>query len=174
LSAGLLDLRGLANANQSVVWLKLLQCLWGVVDECETSCLSTTELSSQTENIDLVLAGLVEFGKLGSELVLGDVGTVGVEDITATSLECHSKLAIPSIFSSSSCSSPRTRWANLHDHLLAAEERVANELASSQGDWLLAVRHVCYRENGCIRESAFDVETELRMLNGRYKGRCRL
>ena len=32
---------------------------------------------------------------------------------------------------------------NLHDHLLAAEERVANELASSQSDWLFAVRHVC-------------------------------
>jgi hypothetical protein len=32
---------------------------------------------------------------------------------------------------------------NLHDHLLAAEKRVANELACSQGDWLLAVRHVC-------------------------------
>ena len=32
---------------------------------------------------------------------------------------------------------------NLHDHLLAAEKRVANELAGSQGDWLLAVRHIC-------------------------------
>jgi hypothetical protein len=33
--------------------------------------------------------------------------------------------------------------ANLHDHLLAAEERVADELASSQRDGLLTVRHVC-------------------------------
>ena len=62
--------------------LKLLQGFGGVVDERETSCLSTTKLSLKTENIDLVLVGLVEFGKLASELVLGDVGTVWVEDIT--------------------------------------------------------------------------------------------
>jgi hypothetical protein len=105
LSAGLLDLCGLANTDQSVVGLKLLQGLWGVVDESETSCLSTAELSSQTENIDLVLVGLVEFGKLSSELVLGDVGTVGVEDITASALEYHSKLChcIPLIIPSSRC-----------------------------------------------------------------------
>ena len=69
--------------------LKFLQRLWGIVDESETSCLSTTELSSQTENIDLILAGFVEFGKLGSEFVFGDVGAVGVEDITIILLECH-------------------------------------------------------------------------------------
>ena len=66
---------------------ELLQRLWGIVDESETSCLSTTELSSQTENIDLILIGLVEFGEFGSEFFLGDVGTVGVEDITAIPLE---------------------------------------------------------------------------------------
>ena len=32
---------------------------------------------------------------------------------------------------------------DLHDHLLAAEKRVAKELAGSQGDGLLPVRHVC-------------------------------
>jgi hypothetical protein len=72
------------------VGLELLQCLWGIVDESETSGLSTTELSSQTENIDLVLVGLVEFGKLGSEFVLGDVGAVRVEDITMNPLDCYS------------------------------------------------------------------------------------
>jgi hypothetical protein len=71
------------------VGLKFLQRLWGIVDESETSCLSTTELSSQTENIDLILVGLVEFGELGSEFVLGDVGAVGVEDITVILLERH-------------------------------------------------------------------------------------
>jgi hypothetical protein len=30
----------------------------------------------------LVLVGLVKFGELGSEFVFGDVGAVGVEDIT--------------------------------------------------------------------------------------------
>ena len=69
--------------------LKFLQRLWGIVDESEASCLSTTELSSQTENIDLILVGLVEFGELGSEFVLGDVGAVRVEDITVILLECH-------------------------------------------------------------------------------------
>ena len=87
MSAGLLNLRRNTNTNQSVVGLELLQCLWGIIDESETGCLSTTELSSQTENIDLILVGLVEFGELASEFFLGDVGTVGVEDITAILLE---------------------------------------------------------------------------------------
>lgn len=33
----------------------------------------------------------------------------------------------------------RMEWENAHDHLLAAQERVANELASAQGD--LSFRH---------------------------------
>ena len=61
---------------------EFLQCLWGIVDESETSCLSTTKLSSETENVNLVLAGLVKFGEFASELILGDVGTVWVEDVT--------------------------------------------------------------------------------------------
>ena len=142
MSAGLLNLRCNTDTNQSVVGLELLQRLWGIVDESETSCLSTTELSSQTENIDLILVGLVQFGELGSEFVLGDVGAVGVEDITVSLLERH----LPS----QAVESPRLRdtapadsMENLHDHLLAAEKRVANELAGSQGDSLLTVRHVC-------------------------------
>jgi len=63
------------------VGFEFLQCLWGIVDESETSCLSTTKLSSETENVDLVLAGLVKFGEFASELILGDVGTVWVEDV---------------------------------------------------------------------------------------------
>jgi hypothetical protein len=31
---------------------------------------------------------------------------------------------------------------DLHDHLLAAQKRVADELARSQRDWLLTVGHV--------------------------------
>ena len=92
MSAGLLNLRRNTNTNQSVVRLKLLQRLWGIIDESETGCLSTTELSSQAENIDLVLVGLVEFGELGTEFVLRDVGAVGVENITMNPLECHSQL----------------------------------------------------------------------------------
>lgn len=61
---------------------EFLHCLWGVVDEGETGCLSTTELGTETEDVDLVLASLVEFGEFASELILGDVGTVWVEDVT--------------------------------------------------------------------------------------------
>ena len=60
------------------MWLEFLQRLGRIVDEGETGCLSTTILSLETENIDLVFAGLVYFGKLASELVLGDVGAVGM------------------------------------------------------------------------------------------------
>lgn len=70
--------------------LKLLQSFGRIVDESETSCLSTTKLCLQTEYVDLVFAGLVEFGELASQLVFRDVGTVGVEDVTVTSiLELH-------------------------------------------------------------------------------------
>ena len=65
--------------------LKLLQCFGRVIDQGEAGRLSTSELGLETENVDLVLVGLVKFGKLGSEVVLGDVGTVGVEDITVRS-----------------------------------------------------------------------------------------
>lgn len=81
LPAGLLDLVGHADADQSVVRLELLHGLVGVVDESETSALATTVLGAEAEAVDLVLAGLVELGKLLAELILGDVGAVGVEDI---------------------------------------------------------------------------------------------
>lgn len=79
---GLLDLLGQADTDQAVVGLELLQGLRGVVDEGETSGLAATELGAQAEDGNLVLAGLVETGKLLAELILGDVGTVGVQDVT--------------------------------------------------------------------------------------------
>jgi hypothetical protein len=82
LSGRLLDLGGHANTDKTVVGLELLHGLVGVVDESETSGLATTVLGAETEDGDLVLVGLVELGQLLAELVLGDVGTVGVEDIT--------------------------------------------------------------------------------------------
>lgn len=83
MSGGLLDLAGHANADESVVGLELLHGLGGVVDEGEASGLATTELGAETEDGDLVLGGLVELGELLAELILGDVGAVGVEDVTA-------------------------------------------------------------------------------------------
>lgn len=81
LPAGLLDLVGHADTDQPVVRLELLHGLVGVVDESEAGALATTVLGPEAEAVDLVLAGLVELGKLLAELILGDVGTVGVEDI---------------------------------------------------------------------------------------------
>lgn len=81
LSAGLLDLSSGTDADQAVVRLELLQGLVGVVDEGEASALATTVLSAETEDGDLVLVGLVQLGELLAELVLGDISTIGVEDV---------------------------------------------------------------------------------------------
>lgn len=62
--------------------LELLQGLSGVVDQSEAGALATTVLRTETEDGDLVLVGLVEGGELVAELILGNVGTVGVEDVT--------------------------------------------------------------------------------------------
>lgn len=82
LSGSLLDLLGHANTDKAVVGLELLHGLGGVVDKGEASGLAATELGAQAEDGDLVLAGLVHAGKLVAELILGDVGTVGVQDVT--------------------------------------------------------------------------------------------
>jgi hypothetical protein len=63
------------------VWLELLQCLLRIVDEREAGALSTTILCSEPEDGDLVLLGLVQFGELDAKFVLGDIWSVGVEDI---------------------------------------------------------------------------------------------
>lgn len=73
--------------------LEFLQGLGGIVDKGETSCLSTTELCLETEDVDLVLGGLVEFCELATEFILGDVGSVWVEDITISRLlEAYSSI----------------------------------------------------------------------------------
>ena len=71
------------NPDQSVVWLELLQRLVRIVDEGEAGGLAATVLCPEPENHDLVFVGFVEFGELGAEFVFGDVGAVGVEDVTA-------------------------------------------------------------------------------------------
>lgn len=82
LSAGTLGLGGHADADKAVGGLKLLQGLGGVVDEGEAGGLAATELGSQAKNLDLVLLHLVHAAELLAELLLGDVGAVGVEDVT--------------------------------------------------------------------------------------------
>ena len=83
LSGGLLDLGSGTDTDETVVRLELLQGLSGVVDQGEASALATTVLRAEAEDGDLILVGLVETGELVAQLILGDVGTVGVEDITS-------------------------------------------------------------------------------------------
>lgn len=82
LPARLLDLACQSNANQSVVGLELLHGLGGIVDKGEAGGLAATELCAETENADLLLAGLVHAGEFVAELLLGDVGAARVEDVT--------------------------------------------------------------------------------------------
>jgi hypothetical protein len=53
--------------------LELLQILDGVVDEGETSGLSTTEMSAQAEDGNRLLVGLVELSQLAPEVILRDI-----------------------------------------------------------------------------------------------------
>jgi hypothetical protein len=54
-----------------------------VVDEGETSALATTILSTEAEDGDLVFGGLVEIGKLVTEIIFRDIRPVWVEDVPA-------------------------------------------------------------------------------------------
>lgn len=82
LSRCALGLGGEADADQSVLRLELLHGLGRVVDEGEASRLATTELGAHAEDGDLVLLGLVHGRELLTELLLGDVGAAGVQDVT--------------------------------------------------------------------------------------------
>lgn len=166
LATGLLNLVGSTDANQTVVRLELLQGLLGVVDQGEAGALATTILCAEAEYGDLVLVGLVQVGQLLAELVLGDIGAVGVEDVPKNDrivsrvwFFCNPWPSDPSYvrsgrvcvavwgdfcvfdvpFNSSfrtSIFSPtrKTGEGFLHDHLLAGKQRVADELASPQGN----------------------------------------
>lgn len=81
MAGSLLDLGSGTDTDETVVRLELLQGLGGVVDESEAGALTTTVLCAETEDGDLVLVGLVQVGQLVTELILGDVGAVGVEDV---------------------------------------------------------------------------------------------
>ena len=78
-----LGLGGKPDPDEPVLGLELLHGLGRVVDETEAGRLAATELGAQAEDGDLVLGGLVHARKLLTELLLGDVGAVGVEDVTA-------------------------------------------------------------------------------------------
>ncbi len=68
--------------------LKLLHHLMAVIDERETGALAASVLGSEAEGGDLVFVGFVELGELLAEFVFGDVGAVGVEDISGMAEAC--------------------------------------------------------------------------------------
>jgi hypothetical protein len=63
------------------MWLELLEGLGRIVNESEASALATTELGLEAEDGDLVLGGLVQLAQFLSELILGDIRSIGMEDI---------------------------------------------------------------------------------------------
>ena len=81
LSGWLLNLLSHAVSDQSVGWLESLGVGNGLIHQTETGGLSTTEVGSESEDGDGVFVGLVQFGQSRSQLVLGDIGSVGVQDV---------------------------------------------------------------------------------------------
>lgn len=81
LSGRLLNLLLKTVSDESVGWLELLGVSDRVVDETETSGLTTTVLSSETEDRNSILVSLVDTSELLSQLILGDVGSVWVENV---------------------------------------------------------------------------------------------
>lgn len=81
LSGSLVNLLGQSVSDQSVSWLKLLGVSSGLVDQTETSGLTSTELGSETENGNGILVGLVGLSQSFTQLVLGDVWSVWVQDV---------------------------------------------------------------------------------------------
>lgn len=81
LSGRLLNLFSQTVSDQSVGWLESLGVSNGLVNQTETSGLSTTKLGSETENRDSVLVSLVQLSQSLSQLILGDVSSVWVQDV---------------------------------------------------------------------------------------------
>lgn len=79
--------------------LELLHGLGAVVDEREAGALATTEVCLHSEDRDIILLRLVQLAELAAELVLGDVGSVRVEDVAGCPLDsfpaiCHALLGV--------------------------------------------------------------------------------
>lgn len=86
LSGRLVDRVGKANSDKSVMWLKLLGISNAVVDETESSGLSSTVLGLESKDGDGVLLGLVDLGELLGQLSTRHVSSVWVDDV-------HNKLS---------------------------------------------------------------------------------
>ena len=86
LSACLLNLGRMSHSNKSVSRLELLHSLDGVVDQSKACGLATTVLGAHAEDVDLVGSRFVDFGEFGTQVVLGDIGAVGVEDVAESTV----------------------------------------------------------------------------------------
>lgn len=81
LSRSSFNLFGQAVSDQSVLGFESLGVFNRRVDQTETGRLATTEGSSETENRNGILFSLVDFGQLFSQFILGDVTSVGVDNV---------------------------------------------------------------------------------------------
>ena len=79
--AGLLNLGCEAVSDEPVVGFEFLHCLCGFVDESEAGALAATIVCPEAKDGDVLLLCLVKLTELTTELILGDVGAVGVEDV---------------------------------------------------------------------------------------------
>ena len=82
LPARLLNLCSRPIPHQPIMRLELLHHLMAVVNQSEPSRFASTELRAETETGYLVFVGFVELGKFLTEFVFGDIGAIGVEDVT--------------------------------------------------------------------------------------------
>jgi hypothetical protein len=95
LPAGLLDLGRHAVPHKPVMGFKLLHGLGAVVDEREAGALASTKVCLVAKNRDIVLLGLVKLAELATEFILGDVGSVRMEDVTGRPLASLSAIVPP-------------------------------------------------------------------------------
>jgi len=137
LPARLLNLRRLPISHQPVMRLKLLHHLVRVVDQREAGALATAILCSEAEDGDLIFVGFVELGEFGAEFVFGDVGAIGVEDVTEQSF-----ISKHALIQSIRQEEAELDIGDAHDHLLSSQEGIADELARAQRYGLLAVCHI--------------------------------
>lgn len=82
LPTSLLNLCSRPIPHQSIMRLELLHHLVAVVHQSEPSRFPSTVLCAEAKAGHLVFVGFVELGEFLAEFVFGDVGAVGVEDVT--------------------------------------------------------------------------------------------
>ena len=134
-----------ADTDKSVVRLELLHRCLRVVDERETGALATTELGAETEDGNGLLVALVELGELGAEVFLGDIGALRVEDVTVGGDVLEYNLVeflFAKVLHCVLCVSRAIflvgdleMSGDVHDHLLASEQWVTDELAGAESDF---------------------------------------